>query len=88
MSLEPTEKKLVKDKKVKNILKTIFNEKESGKPGVTISQLSKETGIERHRLTGMLEILVLLGLITMFQIGVMKIVAPTTFLNQIIKYIK
>lgn len=68
---------LVKNNAINQVLKTIFKEKNQGKPGVTISELSEKTGIERHRLAGILEVLVVLGLLVVFEMGMMKLVAPT-----------
>lgn len=70
-------KNLMKNKTINSILKVIFLEKNTGKPGVTISELSEKTGIERHKLTGIIEVLVVLGVVAIFNIGMMKIVAPT-----------
>jgi predicted transcriptional regulator len=84
MVLRKSQEALLKNKTVKNILKAVSTEQN---PGVTISELSKKTGIERHKLTGMLEILVLLGVVAVFQIGMMKVVAPTEVLRGLIKYI-
>ena len=88
MTLRPSQEKLIKDRNVKSILKAIFKERKEGKPGITISELSKKTGIERHRLTGILEVLVILGIITVFQIGMMKVITPTDVLRNIMKYVK
>lgn len=71
---------LSKNNAINRILKTIFREKSEGKPGLTISELSEKTGIERHRLAGILEVLVVLGLIAMFEIGMMKVISPTPVL--------
>ncbi len=68
---------LSRHKTINHILRTIFKEKGEGKPGLTISELAEKTGIERHRLAGILEVLVVLGLLTVFEIGMMKVVAPT-----------
>ncbi len=68
---------LIKNNAVNQVLKTIFKEKSQGKPGVTISELSEKTGIERHRLAGILEVLVVLGILVVFEMGMMKLIAPT-----------
>ena len=68
-------KPVVKHKSVKPILKTLFKEKEAGKPGMSISELSDKTGIERHKLSGMLEILTILGILVIFQMGMVKMVS-------------
>lgn len=70
-------KDLIKNKTISNILKVIFVERNRGKPGVTISELSEKTGIERHKLAGIIEVLVVLGIVAIFNMGMMKIVAPT-----------
>lgn len=70
-------KNILKDKNICKVLKLLFQEKELGKPGLSLSQLSKKSGIERHKLAGMLEVLAVLGLIAFFEIGMSKIVAPT-----------
>ncbi len=71
---------LSKNKTIDRVLKTIFKEKGEGKLGLTISELSEKTGIERHRLAGILEVLVVLGLLVMFEMGMMKVIAPTPVL--------
>ena len=71
---------LSKNKTIKQILQTIFKEKNEGKPGLTISELSEKSGIERHRLAGILEVLVVLGLLATFEMGMMKVVSPTPLL--------
>lgn len=70
-------KNLLKNKTISSILKVIFLEKNTGKPGVTISELSEKTGIERHKLAGIIEVLVVLGIVAIFNMGMMKVVAPT-----------
>ncbi|OGI14758.1 hypothetical protein A3K63_02685 [Candidatus Micrarchaeota archaeon RBG_16_49_10] len=71
---------LVENKAVKSILNVIFKERETGKPGLSLSELSEKTGIERHRLTGMVDILTVLGLLAIFQVGMVKMVTvdPST----------
>ena len=73
---------LSKNQTIAQILKTIFREKAEGKPGLTISELSEKTGVERHRLSGILEVLVVMGLLVVFEIGMMKVVAPTPVLTK------
>ncbi|MCX8179693.1 MAG: hypothetical protein N3E38_03125 [Candidatus Aenigmarchaeota archaeon] len=70
-------KNIFKDKTIVKIFKLLFQERQTGKPGLSLSELSKKTGIERHKLAGMLEVLAVLGLIMFFEIGMSKIVAPT-----------
>jgi DNA-binding IclR family transcriptional regulator len=70
-------KTILKDRTILKIIKLLFEERKTGRPGISLSQLSKKTGIERHRLAGMLEVLAVLGLIAFFQIGMSKVVAPT-----------
>lgn len=70
-------KSLNKNKTINRILKTIFLERNIGKPGLTISELSAKTGIERHRLAGIIDVLVILGILAIFNIGMMKVIAPT-----------
>ncbi len=70
-------KAIFKDKTILKIIKLLFEEKKTGKPGMSLSQLSRKTGIERHRLAGILYVLAVLGLIAFFQIGMSKVVAPT-----------
>ncbi len=67
---------LSKNKTINQVLKTVFKERGEGKPGLTISELSEKTGIERHRLAGILEVLAVLGLLVVFEMGMMKVVAP------------
>ena len=68
-------KKLFQDKNIKSIVKILFKEKESGKIGISISQLSRKTHVERHKLSGILEVLSVLGVIIIFQIGMIKMVS-------------
>jgi DNA-binding IclR family transcriptional regulator len=70
-------KTIFKDRTILKIIKLLFEERKTGRPGISLSQLSKKTGIERHRLAGMLEVLAVLGLIAFFQIGMSKVVTPT-----------
>ena len=67
-------KPLLKNKTIKSILKTLFKGKESGKPGMSISELSNKTGIERHKLSGIIDVLVVLGILAIFQMGMVKMV--------------
>ncbi|MBD3156167.1 MAG: hypothetical protein GF368_06005 [Candidatus Aenigmarchaeota archaeon] len=71
---------LIKNKKVKNILKTLFKEREEGKPGLSISELSEKTGIERHKLSGIIEVLGILGVLAIIEMGMVKMVTvnPST----------
>jgi len=59
---------------VKNILKTLFQEREGGKPGLSISELSEKTGIERHKLSGIIEVLGVLGILAIIEMGMVKMV--------------
>ncbi|MFH8080726.1 MAG: hypothetical protein QXO84_02490 [Candidatus Aenigmatarchaeota archaeon] len=70
-------KNVFKDKTMVKIFKLLFQERQAGKPGLSLTELSKKTGIERHKLAGMLEVLAILGLIMFFEMGMSKIVAPT-----------
>ncbi|MBN2203283.1 MAG: hypothetical protein JW700_03820 [Candidatus Aenigmarchaeota archaeon] len=76
-------KELVSDKTIKKIFKTLFKEKQEGNMGISISKLSEKTGIERHRLVGMLEVLVVLGFLVAFNIGMAKAFAPSPLLLQV-----
>ncbi len=67
-------KTLLKNSKIKTIMKTLFKEREQGKPGLSISALSEKTGIERHKLSGIVEVLSILGIIAIFQMGMVKMV--------------
>jgi hypothetical protein len=81
-------KNIFKNKTITKIIKLLFEERQTGKPGLSLSQLSKKTGIERHRLAGMLEVLAVLGLIVFFQIGMSKVVAPTENLLKMKDFLK
>ncbi|MCX8178805.1 MAG: hypothetical protein N3D75_03180 [Candidatus Aenigmarchaeota archaeon] len=70
-------KDIIHKKPVNKILKVLYLEKKSGKPGLSLSEISKKTGIERHKLAGMIEVLALIGLVTFFQMGMSKMVFPT-----------
>ncbi|MEM0473578.1 MAG: hypothetical protein QXF88_02560 [Candidatus Aenigmatarchaeota archaeon] len=72
-----TIKDIIYKKPVNKILKVLYLEKKSGKPGLSLSEISKRTGIERHKLAGMIEVLALIGLVTFFQMGMSKMVFPT-----------
>ena len=63
---------LTKNKTVRKILSLFAKSKESEKPGFSISEISQKTGIERHKLSGILEVLVVLGLLAVFNIGMTK----------------
>ena len=80
-----TIKDIINKKPVNKILKVLYLESKSGKLGLSLSEISKKTGIERHKLSGMLEILSLIGLVTFFQIGMSKMVLPTQTLLKIFK---
>jgi len=67
-------KHLIENKRIKNILKTLSKEKEEGKPGLSISELSEKTGIERHKLSGIVEVLAILGIIAIIKMGMVKMV--------------
>ncbi|MBL7170339.1 MAG: MarR family transcriptional regulator [Candidatus Aenigmarchaeota archaeon] len=71
---------LAKNKMMKKILKNVSKEAKQGKPGLSITQLSEKTGIERHRLSGILEVLTILGLLVVFQMGMVKVYAPAKML--------
>jgi len=81
-------KNILKNRALMKIIKLLFEEKQTGKPGLSLSQLSKKTGIERHRLAGMLEVLAVLGLIAFFEIGMSKLVAPTENLLKMKEFLK
>ncbi|MEM5878835.1 MAG: hypothetical protein QXF12_08235 [Candidatus Aenigmatarchaeota archaeon] len=72
-----TIKDIIYKKPVNKILKVLYLEKKAGKPGLSLSEISKRTGIERHKLAGMIEVLALIGLVTFFQMGMSKMVFPT-----------
>jgi hypothetical protein len=76
-------KNLVKDKSIKSIFMTLFKESHEGKLGVSITNLSEKTGIERHRLVGILEVLVVLGILVVFDIGMAKAFAPSPMLLKV-----
>ncbi len=81
-------KDIFKDKSIARITRLLFQQKQIGKPGISLSELSKRTGIERHRLAGMLEVLALLGLIAFFEIGMSKMVTPTENLMKMRELLK
>jgi predicted transcriptional regulator len=81
-------KSIFKNKTIIKIIKLLFEEKQTGKPGLSLSELSKKTGIERHRLAGILEVLAVLGLIAFFEIGMSKVVAPTENLLKMKDFLK
>ncbi len=76
-------KSLVENKTIKKIFKTLFKEKQEGKLGISITKLSEKSGIERHRLVGMLEVLVVLGILVAFDIGMAKAFAPSPMLLKV-----
>ena len=41
---------------------------------MSISKLSVKTGIERHKLSGIVEVLTILGILVIFQMGMVKMV--------------
>jgi hypothetical protein len=73
-------KNLVKDNSIKTIFRAMFKETHEGKMGMSITNLSEKTGIERHRLVGILEVLVVLGILVAFDIGMAKAFAPSPML--------
>jgi hypothetical protein len=76
-------KNLVKDNSIKKIFRALFKESHEGKMGVSITRLSEKTGIERHRLVGILEVLVVLGILVAFDIGMAKAFAPSPMLLKV-----
>ncbi|MFH1473884.1 MAG: hypothetical protein ABIE55_03230 [Candidatus Aenigmatarchaeota archaeon] len=76
-------KNLVKDNSIKSIFRTLFKESHEGKLGVSITMLSEKTGIERHKLVGILEVLVVLGILVVFDIGMAKAFAPSPMLLKV-----
>lgn len=64
---------LIKNKKIKEIIRTIFYKKQNEEFGASISEISRNTGIERHSLSGILEVLKSLGLLNVIEIGMNKI---------------
>ena len=76
-------KSLVKDNSINSIFKTIFKEKNEGRLGISITKLSKKTGIEGHKLVGILEVLAVLGLLVIFEIGMAKAIAPSPMLLKV-----
>ena len=81
-------KSLVESKTIKKIFKTLFKEKQKGKLGVSITKLSEKSGIERHRLVGILEVLVILGFLVAFDIGMAKAFAPSPLLLKMKQFIR
>ena len=73
-------KRLTESKTIKKIFRAIFKEKKQGNLGISITKLSEMTGIERHRLVGILEVLVVLGFLIAFDIGMAKAFAPSPML--------
>jgi DNA-binding IclR family transcriptional regulator len=74
---------LAKNKTIKSIFKALFKEEQRGKMGISIAELSEKTGIERHRLVGILDVLVVLGILIVFEIGMAKAFAPSPLLMQL-----
>ena len=71
---------LAENKTIRSIFRTMFKEKKEGKLGLSITTLSEKTGIERHRLVGILDVLVILGILVVFEIGMAKAFAPSPLL--------
>jgi len=78
-------KNLLKNRQTKKILKSIYEETRLSKVGVTLSKLSRMTRIERHRLVGMVEVLVALGIVVTTQIGMAKVVAINPRIMEIVR---
>ena len=76
---------LTKSKEIGNILKAIYRETLETKVGITLSKLSRVTRIERHKLVGIIETLVTLGILVITQIGMAKVV---TFNPKIFQHVK
>ena len=76
-------KNLIKDNSIKTIFKAMIKETHEGKMGMSITNLSEKTGIERHRLVGILEVLVVLGILVAFDIGMAKAFAPSPMLLKV-----
>ena len=74
---------LAQNKTIKTIFKALFKEEQRGKLGISIAELSEKTGIERHRLVGILDVLVVLGILMVFDIGMAKAFAPSPILMQL-----
>jgi hypothetical protein len=79
---------LSQNKTIKKIFRALFKEKQQGKLGISIAKLSEKTGIERHRLVGILDVLVILGILVVFDIGMAKAFAPSPLLLQMKHLIK
>ena len=71
---------LAENKTIRTIFRTMFKEKKEGNLGISITTLSEKTGIERHRLVGILDVLVILGILVVFEIGMAKAFAPSPLL--------
>jgi len=80
--------RLAQNKTIKTIFKTLFKEEQQGKLGISIAKLSEKTGIERHRLVGILDVLVILGILIVFDVGMAKAFAPSPLLLQMKHLIK
>lgn len=65
---------LAKSKEVAKVLKTMYRESRKSKFGVTLSKLANLTKIERHRLVGMVEVLSVLGILVVAQLGMSKVI--------------
>jgi len=64
---------LTRNDRIKKIIRTIFYKKQKEEFGASISEISRNTGIERHSLSGILEVLKSLKLLNEIQIGMNKI---------------
>ena len=65
---------LSRSREIRKVLTAIYRETLETRVGVSLSKLSRMTRIERHRLVGMIEILVALGILVITQIGMAKVV--------------
>ena len=83
MKIPSMMKNLIKDSSIKTIFRAMFREAYNGRMGMSISSLSEKTGIERHRLVGILEVLVVLGILVAFDIGMAKAFAPSPMLLKV-----
>ena len=73
---------LAQNKTIRSVFRALFKENQQGKLGISIASLSEMTGIERHRLVGILDVLVVLGILVVFEIGMAKAFAPSPLLMQ------
>lgn len=78
-------KLLSESKEIGNIFRAIYKETLETKVGITLSKLSRVTRIERHKLVGIVETLVALGILVVTQIGMAKVV---TFNPKIFEYVR